>query len=105
MGRTWKMYASVSDRLTENGNTLYKHVYSHLAALSMSGVRPENVLTVDAVEDGDGEYMGWVATGESSLRMVQQRSIFSIQFPYSVQSAIDSGHGEAVPLTIREAVK
>lgn len=105
MGRTWKMYASASDRSTELGNILYLNVYPHPSSLRMSGIRPENILAVDVVEDADGEYLGWIAKDDTKLRMVQQKRIFPIQFPYSVQEEVDAGTGEAVPLSIRQTVE
>lgn len=94
------MYASVSDRTTMLGNTLYLNVWPHLSAMRMCGIRPENVITVDVVEDPDGEYLGWVRTGETELKMVQQTKIFPIQFAYGVKAEVDAGAGEAVQVTI-----
>jgi hypothetical protein len=57
---------------------------------------------VTVAEDPEGDYMGWIATGEDPPEpgLIQHHRIFNIQFPDGYQAEVTHGRGEAVRLSI-----
>lgn len=55
---------------------------------------------VTLVEDPDGDYRGWIGTGETDPEVVLYGKIFDIQFPYGAQAEVDAGRGRVVRLRV-----
>ena len=57
---------------------------------------------VTVTEDSEGEYAGWIPTGDSDPIMILKAGIFNIQFPYGWKAEEDHGKGSRVLLRIAE---
>lgn len=55
---------------------------------------------VEVVEDPDGEYLGYIPTGEVVPTLILHSRIFEIQFPYGSHAEVKRGKGEVVSLSI-----
>lgn len=66
------------------------------------GYSDEQILSVRAIEDPEGDYRGWIPTGEDFPDMIARKHIFPAQFTYGpVQSEAD-GKGRIICLRIEE---
>lgn len=93
MGETWSMFGRLDgDTWTVVGDKRYLHYH---------GCDDPTPIVVQ--EDPDGEYLGWIDTGETELTMIQRKQIFNIQFPYGYRPEEERGNGRAVPLSIQPA--
>jgi hypothetical protein len=90
--REWRMYGA------RNGRGTWWAVGDH-QYVRIHGVDP---VPVSVTEDGEGDYLGWIQTGESEPCMIQHRQIFNVQFPYGYAAEVAVGHGEAVRLRVEE---
>lgn len=103
--RSWDYFAGRPDTgapKTPKGEPNYIHLSQWREALAFSGVAGKDILPVSLVEDAEGEYLGWIETGEDTVSMVTIDRIFSIQFPYSVGDAIAAGDGQVVRLSVKK---
>jgi hypothetical protein len=103
--RSWDYFAGrpeTDKQKTPRGEKHYIHLSQWREALAFSGVAGKDILSVSLVEDAEGEYLGWIETGEDTVSMVTIDRIFSIQFPYSVDAAIAAGDGNIVRLSVKE---
>jgi hypothetical protein len=64
----------------------------------MSGVPDDEIVLVELIEDPDGQYAGWLTTGEGEIDLVQHRLIFDMQFPYGAEAEVKAGSGQVVHL-------
>jgi hypothetical protein len=90
---SWRMWAVRKDRgLEAPGHRRYA------AAHAQPG---EPVIPVVVTEDTDGDFYGWVPTGETVPRMIYGHRIpFNMCFPYGVQAEVNAGHGRVARLTV-----
>lgn len=99
--------------MTES-NTAQWELFAARSAMGFSSIRREKrivryygysddqIITVRAIEDADGEYRGWIPTGEDFPDLIARKHIFPAQFTYGpVQSEAD-GKGRIVHLRIEE---
>jgi hypothetical protein len=103
--RSWAYFAGRPEtdaQKTPKGEKHYIHLSPWREALAFSGVAGKDILSVDLVEDAEGEYLGWIETGEDVVSMVTIDRIFSIQFPYGVEAAVKAGDGELIRLSVKE---
>lgn len=91
--RSWDMHAgrhtlhSGEDEFIDFGDPWYVQAHGH-----------DIVHPVRLVEDPDGDYTGWIDTGQTAPVMIYRREIFPVCFPHGVASAVDKGHGAPVSL-------
>lgn len=70
-------------------------------AMLFSGVPKSRIVNVRLIEDGAGDYMGWLGSDDDGkLSMVQHKRVFPIQFAYGVDAAVEKGDGFPVPLRV-----
>lgn len=66
------------------------------------GYSDDQIISVRAIEDPEGEYRGWIPTGEDFPDLIARKHIFPAQFTYGpVQSEAD-GKGKIIYLRIEE---
>jgi hypothetical protein len=96
--REWKAFAEETNdpKLPFNTITDWEEV------LAMSGVRPENRVSVRLVEDPEGELRGWIDKGADHPVMIQHKKIFPVQFAYGVDAEVERGNGEVVALRVEK---
>jgi len=106
---TWIRYGATPNTgagLTPRGEKLYVHIYPHVRALAMSGVAPENILTLQVIEDPEGEYMGWLpADKPGEITMIQVDRLFNMQFPYGQKASEEAGQGKGIRIRLEEIEK
>lgn len=93
--RTWEMLAHDAEDITR-----ITDITQWVQALRMSGVPENEIIRIRLIEDPEGDFRGWLATGEDMLSMVQHKRIFNIQFPYSSEAAVEQGEGVIVPVRV-----
>jgi hypothetical protein len=80
------------------GNDLWMHFGSKRYADIHGGDEP--TVAVRLIEDPDGEYHGWLETGEDTPSMIwPSRAQLTMCFAYGIQVEIDKGRG--VPIRLR----
>ena len=90
--RHWDMFAQ------DYGNNRWMHFGSKRYADMHGGNEP--TVAVRLTEDPDGEYYGWLKTGEDTPSMIwPSRVQLMMCFTYGMQVAIDKGQG--VPIRLR----
>jgi hypothetical protein len=101
VARTWTQYGLEFDHTPG----VYGSIYSHPRSVEMCkapGVG--EVVTLTLTEDPDGDYWGWLKTGESEPSMVHCReSLFNMCFPYGPQASVEAGHGEILRFRVDRA--
>ena len=56
---------------------------------------------VTVIEDAEGDYYGWIATGQDAPVMIQPSpALFSMQFPYGPKAEVEAGRGKIVRLRV-----
>lgn len=95
--RTWTQYGLEFDRKPGE----YGSIYSHRRSVEMCGGTDETIVTLTLTEDPDGDYYGWLKTGDTEPTMVYCReSLFSMCFPYGPQASVDKDQGEILRFTV-----
>lgn len=100
MSRIWRQFSQQRQHPTMG--TQFTPVVEHERALRMYGISEADQVTVNLIEDADGEYRGFIdKTSPDRLIMVQHKRIFPMQFPYGVERIGEQG--EVVPIRIEVA--
>lgn len=95
--RTWQAFATKNEN---NEKSIYLNINRWEQAVLFSGFSKEDIKTISLIEDLDGEYRGWLETGEEEVSMVHHKQVFPVQFTYGVDLEVEKGHGIVVPLRI-----
>jgi hypothetical protein len=92
---TWRMYAhDYNGRLGTVGNLHYVKAHG----------LPQPIVPVEVAESEDGKFLGWIATGDGTPRMIQPDRLFEMQFPYGSRAEEERGKGRVVRLSVSQAV-
>ncbi|WP_159599468.1 hypothetical protein [Agromyces humi] len=93
--RTWDVHGM--DYGPDTRGTRYRHFGEH-RWVRLWGDHP--IVPGRLIEDPDGGLMGWLDADQPGrgIHMVELRQLFPMQFPYGVQTEVDAGGGEPIPL-------
>lgn len=89
---TWQMYALLYGEARLGTVGALHYVKAH-------GL-PQPIVPVTVSESPGGEFLGWIATGEESPRMIQPVRLFEMQFPYGSRAEVRAGRGKVVRLDV-----
>jgi hypothetical protein len=59
---------------------------------------------VDVIESDDGDFLGWIDTGDTSPEMIYHNRVFEICFAYGSKVEVERGKGVVVKLTIQKSI-
>lgn len=93
--RTWRMYAGRLD-----GGVPGREFMNFGSEETVRRGYGRVPVLVRLIEDPDGEYYGWIPTGETEPTMIQPHpGLFNMQFPYGPEAEVKHGRGEIVRMS------
>lgn len=96
---TWTLYAHKYKR---NGDTFFMHIgsYNYVKAHGLN----EPILEVQATENPEGRYWGWLDAGKDTPSMVwPHEQLFRMCFAYGPEVEVEKGKGRIVRMDIEGA--
>jgi len=94
----------IKPRIWETYSHEYSQGFTHFgtqAKLKFYDSKNDSV-AVRLIEDPEGNYMGWIPTGQTEPIMVIRKHIFDIQFPDGHKANERDGKGLAISLRVEK---
>jgi hypothetical protein len=97
--RTWRMYSREEHR-PETGEVYYIRFSPIRDRMRYYSVAPEDIRVLDLIEDENGDYKGWLPSGDDMLSFIQHERIFGIGLSGAPAAMEAEGKGKTVTVRI-----